>query len=106
MTLRHLAVAGTTRSIAQAVTLTTLLLGPVAMAAEVVTSQDEELFWSCNLAANEERLTNSSIRECSVVYNKILTHRFGGDFLAYLTWRKANEVEQLRQLRTTALLEL
>jgi hypothetical protein len=84
----------------------TALLGSVAMSTQVITPEEERFFWSCNLAANEGRLTSSSIRECSVTYNRILTHRFGGDFLAYLAWRQANEAEQLSFLRNTQLVQL
>jgi hypothetical protein len=72
-----------------------------AMATGGITPQEEKLFWACNLAANEDKLTRSSLRGCMLIYNKILTHRFDGDFLAYLAWRQTNEAEQLRLLRTT-----
>jgi O-glycosyl hydrolase len=91
----------TAGSIARAFLIASCFPCSAAMATGVVTPQDEKLFWACNLAANEDKLTRSSLRECMLVYNKILTHRFDGDFLAYLAWRQTNEAEQLRLLQTT-----
>ena len=102
MKTHPLAAPGTiARFVLQSLLAVSALLGSVAMSTQGITPEEERFFWSCNLAANEDKLTRSSLRECMLIYNKILTHRFDGDFLAYLAWRQTNEAEQLRLLRTT-----
>ncbi len=72
------------------------VLGSAALPADFVTAQEEEYFWQCNLALHEGvRLSRSTTLECSRIYNKILTHNFGGDFLSYLEWRRTNEAKRL-----------
>ena len=48
-----------------------------------------QLYLQCSRAAVRGRITTGDVQLCSVVYERLLQGPFGGDFRAFLEWRRA-----------------
>ncbi|MBL8351815.1 MAG: hypothetical protein JNL87_16065 [Burkholderiaceae bacterium] len=51
----------------------------------------EREFWRCDHEAVRRLLDAGTAAQCSIAYEALKKHRFGGDFAAMLAWWRANK---------------
>ena len=64
-------------------------LAASASPAEFEMIQLERRYLECNRAASTQRLSSGSAAACSVIAQRLLTQRFGGDFERLLQWSRS-----------------
>jgi hypothetical protein len=62
--------------------------GSFADVEQLTDAQLKRFYLECSRAAVRGRITSGDVQVCSVGYERLLQKSFGGDFRAFLDWRR------------------